>query len=105
MRGAAGAGAIGDTALASLHVAVLDAGTPDRGVSLSCPAGATEPFRVMLFAGKRLNQPIAWRGPFVMCTDAEIRDTIQRYHSGAFPPKRVPWDYRTLAAFPAPPTA
>lgn len=27
--------------------------------------------------------------------------TIREYQSGAFPPKRVPWDYKRLDAFPA----
>jgi redox-sensitive bicupin YhaK (pirin superfamily) len=61
------------------------------------PEGAS----VLLFAGRRLEQPIAWRGPFVMTTDEEIAQTISDYRKGKFPPKRVPWDYRRLAAFPA----
>lgn len=55
----------------------------------------------MLFAGKRLDQPIAWRGPFVMTTQAEIADTVRAYQMGAFPSVRAAWDYRSLAAFPA----
>lgn len=55
----------------------------------------------MVFCGARLGQPIAWRGPFVMTTDAEIRATLAEYQRGAFPPKRAAWDYKKLAAFPA----
>ncbi len=55
---------------------------------------------VMFFAGKRLNQPIAWRGPIVMCTDAEVRQTYEDCRRGAFPPVRAPWDYKRIAADP-----
>ena len=43
----------------------------------------------------------AWRGPFVMTTEAEIAQVISEYRRGAFPPKRTPWDYKTLADSPA----
>ncbi len=54
----------------------------------------------LIFVGKRLKQPIAWRGPFVMTTQEEINATIVEYQRGKFPPKRVPWNYRKLADFP-----
>ena len=89
-------------AAASQHaIALLDARgrSGARGVRVSTAAGGAGA-SVMIFAGKRLNQPVAWRGPFVMTTDAELRDTIREYQSGDFPPVRVPWDYRRLDAFP-----
>lgn len=69
-----------------------------RELTLSAGAHGAD---VMLFAGKRLDQPIAWHGPFVMTTQEEIAKTIGEMRAGRFPPKRVPWDYRKLAAFPA----
>ena len=85
-------------ALPPLHVARLAATDAARRafVLTAGAAGAS----VMLFAGKRLDQPVAWHGPFVMTTDAEITQTIADYRRGAFPPVRVPWDYRRLASFP-----
>lgn len=56
---------------------------------------------LMLFAGRRLKQPIAWHGPIVMTTDAEVRKTFAEIQSGSFPPVRAAWDYKRLAAFPA----
>lgn len=79
------------------QVARFDAAGPVR--TLAFQAGA-EGAAVMLFAGKRLNQPIAWHGPFVMTTQAEIRQTFVEFQQGKFPPKRVPWDYQRLSAFP-----
>jgi len=54
----------------------------------------------LVFAGKRLEQPVAWHGPFVMTTDEEIQQTIKEYRSGTFLKKRAAWDYTTLAEFP-----
>lgn len=97
-----GAAEVNGRSTAKHAIALLDARAKSgaRGLRVSAPPGSGGA-SVMLFAGVRLNQPVAWRGPFVMTTDAELRATIQEYQSGAFPPVRVPWDYRRLAAFPA----
>lgn len=55
---------------------------------------------VMLFAGKKLKEPIAWHGPIVMNTQEQIRTTLHEIRSGKFPPRRVEWDYKRMAAFP-----
>ena len=39
---------------------------------------------VLILAGEPLNQPIAHMGPFVMTTDAEIRQAISDYQNGFF---------------------
>jgi len=79
-------------------VARLDASDASaRSVRFTAgPAGAS----FLLMAGLRLRQPIAWHGPFVMTTDAEIRETLREMQSGSFPPVRAAWDYRRLSAFP-----
>lgn len=95
----AGGGSVNGAAASTHDVALLDATQAGaRAITITAGAGGAS---VMLFAGKRLNQPIAWHGPFVMSTQAELRQTFAEYRSGAFPPKRVPWDYTRLAAFPA----
>mmetsp|Transcript_20579 Transcript_20579/g.29520 ORF Transcript_20579/g.29520 Transcript_20579/m.29520 type:complete len:310 (+) Transcript_20579:85-1014(+) len=55
----------------------------------------------LIFAGKMLNQPIAWHGPFVMTTDSEIRRTIMEYHEGKFLKRRAQWDYKRIASKPS----
>lgn len=49
---------------------------------------------VLLFAGKKLKEPIVWHGPIVMNTEEEIYETYRDMKLGNFPPKRVPWDYK-----------
>jgi len=49
---------------------------------------------VMLFAGKRIKEPIAWHGPFVMNSRDQLTKAFREYQTGEFPPTRVPWDYR-----------
>ena len=55
---------------------------------------------ILLFAGKKLKEPIAWHGPIVMNTQEQIRQTIEELRTGKFPPKRVDWDYKRISAFP-----
>lgn len=66
-----GTASINDAAVGMHHIALLDAGADGvRDVAMEAgPGGAS----VMLFAGKRLRQPVAWHGPFVMTTNAEIK--------------------------------
>ena len=44
------------------------------------PAGA----RLFLFAGQPLREPVAFRGPFVMNTQAEIEQAYEDYRAGRF---------------------
>ena len=70
----------------------LDASTQEKR-SIVMGAGDSG-LRAMVFSGKKLNQPIAWHGPFVMTTDAEIRKTLQEYRSGTFLKRRAPFNYK-----------
>ena len=89
----------GGTALGEAQVARFDASdAAARAIALTAGANGAG---VMLFAGKMLRQPIAWRGPIVMTTDEEVRQAYADLRSGNFPPVRAPFDYRRLAAFPA----
>ncbi|MBU6506187.1 MAG: pirin family protein [Alphaproteobacteria bacterium] len=73
--GAAVFGAAG-TSVARGQIAVLGAGDVVR------LAGG--PGRVLLAAGKPLNEPVARYGPFVMNTPDQIRQAIADYQSGRF---------------------
>jgi redox-sensitive bicupin YhaK (pirin superfamily) len=85
--------------VARQSVVQLDASSDDvRGFQLT--AGPSGPVSAILFAGKRLNEPISWHGPIVMNTKTEIEQTFQELRSGNFPPVRVDWDYRRIATRP-----
>ena len=48
----------------------------------------------MVFAGKRINEKIAWRGPIVMNTWSEIDVAYNELRNGNFLKERVHYDYR-----------
>ena len=43
-----------------------------------------EPVRILVISGKPLGEPIAWYGPIVMNTQAELRLAFDEYHEGTF---------------------
>jgi redox-sensitive bicupin YhaK (pirin superfamily) len=73
-----GEATIAGTALPRGTIAVLGAGD---AVEL---AGAAADTRILLVAGKPLNEPIARYGPFVMNTPQEIRQAFHDYSAGRF---------------------
>ena len=42
------------------------------------------PVRFLLISGKPLNEPIAWGGPIVMNTQAELSNAFEQYQNGTF---------------------
>lgn len=40
--------------------------------------------RFLFFSGIPLREPIAWGGPIVMNTDAEVRQALAEYRNGTF---------------------
>ena len=52
-------------------------------VRLAGPTGA-DGARLLLVAGRPLNEPVARGGPFVMNTKAEIRQAYSDYEAGRF---------------------
>jgi len=95
-----GAARVNGHAAATHEVVLLDSSDAAGGRGLELAAVGEAGASVMVFCGKKLKQPIAWHGPFVMTTQAEIRATFAEFQRGTFPPTRVEWDYKTLAAFP-----
>ncbi len=61
------------------RMAILDNNGGD-GVEFTAPAAS----RVLLIAGKPLNEPIAQYGPFVMNSKEEIFQAVQDYQAGKF---------------------
>jgi len=55
----------------------------DSGDQLSVSA-AGEPLRFLLLTGKPLHEPVAWRGPIVMNTPAELETAFREYQAGSF---------------------
>jgi len=43
-----------------------------------------ETFRFLFISGKPLNEPVAWRGPIVMNTQAELQKAFQELQDGTF---------------------
>ena len=43
-----------------------------------------EPVRLLLISGRPLGEPVAWRGPIVMNTQAELRIAFEEYNNGTF---------------------
>jgi len=86
----------GKEAIEGGSVILLDASDDDRR-GLEMVAANHSGANVLLFAGKKLKEPVAWHGPIVMNTQNQIRDTIRDIQSGRFPPKRVAWNYKRFS--------
>ncbi|MDR2196193.1 MAG: pirin family protein [Gallionellaceae bacterium] len=68
---------------ATAHYMSILANTPcSDGVTVS--ATSAEETRLILVAGKPLNEPIVQYGPFVMNTQDEVRQAMDDYRSGRF---------------------
>ncbi|MFZ3017218.1 MAG: pirin family protein [Gallionella sp.] len=75
-----GAVRVGDTRVEAKRMGILDNVPEADGVTLA----ATEDARLILIAGKPLNEPIVQYGPFVMNTEQEIHQAIDDFRNGHF---------------------
>jgi len=55
----------------------------DRGDEVAVEAGE-EGLRFLFVSGRPLREPVAWRGPIVMNTDAELREAYAQLERGTF---------------------
>jgi redox-sensitive bicupin YhaK (pirin superfamily) len=55
----------------------------DRGDEVTVQAGP-EGIRFLLVSGRPLEEPVAWYGPIVMNTKAELQQAIEDYRNGTF---------------------
>jgi len=71
------------TRVGDRHLAIFD-----DGDTLAMAAAGKKPSRLLLVSGKPLREPVAWRGPIVMNTQAELRTAFEEYSNGTFIKKR-----------------
>jgi hypothetical protein len=74
----AGSGQTAGAVIENGQLALYDAGTQ---VSVSANIG---PVRFLLLAARPLSEPVAWRGPIVMNSEAELETAFREYREGTF---------------------
>ena len=74
-----GEASIGGRAVPAQRMAILATDTAADGVRIE---SGNAPTRALLIAGRPLREPIAQYGPFVMNTEAQIREAIDDYRAG-----------------------
>ncbi len=72
-----GTATIGDKVVEAEQLAILG-----NGSTVEIAAGS-DSARLLLIAGKRLNEPVARGGPFVMNSEAEVRQAFADFRAGA----------------------
>jgi len=75
-----GAVKVADTQVESRRMGILSNGPETDGVTLT----TTQDARLILIAGKPLNEPIVQYGPFVMNSQQEIHQALDDFGSGRF---------------------
>jgi redox-sensitive bicupin YhaK (pirin superfamily) len=73
-----GSAQVGDTLIPAQRMGILSNDAASVAIT------ATEAARLILVAGKPLNEPIVQYGPFVMNTQAEIQQTLEDFRTGRF---------------------
>lgn len=76
------------------------AGAANRSFHLAAVDDSEEGAGFLVFAGKRLNEPVAWDGAIVMSLKEDLDVAVKERKEGTLLRKRVPWDYRKIAEKP-----
>jgi redox-sensitive bicupin YhaK (pirin superfamily) len=76
-----GALAVGDTQIDEGILGLVKDGQPDRSLTVR---GVAERSEVIVLTGEPIGEPVARYGPFVMNTDAEIRQAFNDFERGTF---------------------
>ena len=77
----------------SFQNAIPDATLSDSNYGVIELETKADEYGVIIFAGKRINESVAWRGPIVMNTWEEIDTAYKELRRGTFLKTRVNYDY------------
>jgi hypothetical protein len=78
-----GTGRVGPDGTA-LHAGQLAVLGPGELITVQAAAGPASALEVMLLGGRPIREPLAWAGPFVMNTRAEVAQAFEDYRRGRF---------------------
>merc|ERR1712139_335965 len=96
-----GEGTVTDTSLRPQQAAMFQVRSGTEGASsdsleIELQAGK-DGFGVLVFAGRPIQEPIAWKGPIVMNTQGEVNAAYKELRRGDFLRVTTPYDYKVAA--------
>lgn len=95
-----GNGHLSGQAVNEKQVAILAREDISHIGQITMKAGDSGSMHVLLFAGKKIGEPIVWHGPFVMNSRKELQKVFEDYQMRRIPRVRAEWDYKRASAAP-----